>query len=101
MPKVRSWWRRKKVYHRDAVILAALSSACLLAGELADRDITGVYGAYIAPVLSNPAMLLWNVALAVLAFTNYFGGILVLLGGVNFLWGRSSGDVSSWAWVRG
>lgn len=90
MPKVRSWWRRKKVYHRDAVILSVLASACLLAGELADRDIAGVYGSYIVPVLGDPALLLWNVALSVLAFTNYFGGILVLLGGINFLWGRSA-----------
>ena len=90
MPKVRSWWRRKKVYHRDAVILAALASACLLAGELANQDVAGIYRTYIAPVLGNPALLLWNALLAVLAFTNYFAGILVLLGGIDFLWGHAS-----------
>jgi len=90
MPKVRSWWRRKKIYHRDAVILSVLSAACLLAGELADQDMSGIYSHYIAPVLGDPALLLWNVALTVLVFTTYFGGILVLLGGINFLWGRGS-----------
>lgn len=90
MAKVRSWWRRKKVYHRDAVILSVLSSACLLAGELADQDISGLYRHYIAPVLGDPAILLWNVTLTLLVFTTYFGGILVLLGGINFLWGRGS-----------
>jgi hypothetical protein len=90
MPKVRSWWRRKKVYHRDAVILATLASACLLAGELANQDIAGVYLRFILPVLSDPALLFWNILLSVLAFMNYFGGILVLLGGIDFLWGRAS-----------
>lgn len=90
MPKVRSWWRRKKVYHRDAVIFSVLSSACLLAGELANQDVGKLYQSYIAPVLGNPALLLWNSLLAVLAFTNYFAGILVLLGGIDFLWGHAS-----------
>jgi len=90
MAKVRSWWRRKKVYHRDAVILSVLSSSCLLAGELADQDISSLYTHFIAPVLGDPAMLLWNVTLTLLVFTTYFGGILVLLGGINFLWGRGS-----------
>lgn len=90
MARVKSWWRRKKVYHRDAVILAALSSACLLAGELADQDIASVYRDYIAPFMDDPARLVWNVSLAVLAYMNYFGGILVLLGGVDFLWGHAS-----------
>jgi len=90
MPKVHSWWRRKKIYHRDAVILSVLSSACLLAGELADQDIGIIYRNYIAPVVGDPALLLWTVTLTVLVFTTYFGGILVLLGGINFLWGRGS-----------
>lgn len=90
MVRVSSWWRRKKVYHRDAVILSVLSSASLLAGELADQDIGGVYRTYIAPFLGDPAMLVWNVTLTILGFTNYFAGILVLLGGIEFLWGRAS-----------
>ena len=90
MPKAKTWWRRKKIYHRDAVILSVLASACLLAGELTDQDIFGLYRNYIAPVLGDPALLLWNVTLTILVFTTYFGGILVLLGGINFLWGRGA-----------
>lgn len=90
MPKVHSWWRRKKIYHRDAVVFSVLAAACLLAGELADQDIGGVYRAFIAPFLDNPALVLWNALLAILAFTNYFGGILVLLGGIDFLWGHAA-----------
>lgn len=90
MARVRSWWRRKKVYHRDAVLLSVASAACLLAGELADQDIAGVYIRYIVPVLNDPALLVWNFLLTILAFMNYFGGILVLMGGIDFLWGHAA-----------
>src|SRR5512136_791772 len=90
MPKVRSWWRRKKVYHRDAVILASLSSACLLAGELVYQGgLPMVYATYLAPVAARPLLFVVNLLLALLAFTTVFGGILVLIGGVNFLWGKA------------
>jgi len=88
MPRVKSWWRLKKVRHRDAVLLSVVASSCLLAGELANQDIANVYRAFLQPVLDDPGRFLWNTALTVLAFTTYFGGILVLLGGINFMWGR-------------
>ncbi len=88
MARVKSWWRLKKIRHRDAVILASLSSACLLAGELIDQDITNVYRTFLLPVAADPALFLWDTVLAVMAFLTYFGGILVLMGGANFLWGK-------------
>lgn len=91
MPKVRSWWRRKKIYHRDAVALSSLSSACLLAGELVYQGgLPWVYASYLAPVENQPLLFVVNLMLSLLAFTSVFGGILVLIGGVNFLWGRVS-----------
>ena len=90
MPRVRSWWRRKKVYHRDAVILASVSSACLLAGELVSQGgLPLVYQLYLAPVENQPLLFAVNLMLAILAYTTVFGGILVLMGGVNFLWGKA------------
>jgi len=90
MAKVRSWWRRKKVYHRDAVILSAVSSACLLSGEVLNQSgLPLIYSTYLAPVENQPLLFALNLMLSLLAFTSVFGGILVLLGGVHFLWGRA------------
>lgn len=89
MAKVRSWWRLKKIYHRDAVILSVISASCLIAGELASQSgIPYLYSVYLAPVQNQPVVFLVYVALVVLAFTTYFGGIFVLLGGLHFSWGR-------------
>lgn len=86
--KPRSWWRIRQVRHRDAVALAVASSSCLLAGELVSQDIQTLYFRYLAPLEGEPALFLLNLVLVILAFTTAFGGILVLLGGLHFLWGR-------------
>lgn len=88
MARVKSWWRRKKIYHRDAVILASLSSALLLAGQVPVQQT--LYAQYLLPVAGEPLIFLFNSILIVLAYLSYFAGILVLIGGVNFLWGYVS-----------
>lgn len=91
MAKVKSWWRRRKVYHRDAVILSSASSACLLSGELVYQGgIPMIYTVYLAPYQNQPLVFVLNLMLSLLAFTSVFGGILVLIGGINFLWGKVS-----------
>src|SRR5438445_12480331 len=88
--KPRSWWRMRQIRHRDAVALAVLSAAFLLAGELVNQDIPSVYEKYIlqSGALNNLGFLILIVALILLGFTTYFGGIFVLLGGLHFSWGR-------------
>src|SRR5207249_6707566 len=88
--KPRSWWRMRQIRHRDAVELAVLSAALLLAGELANQDIQSVYHKYIVPsgALNNPGFLIRIVALVILAFTTYFGGVFVLLRGPHLVGGR-------------
>lgn len=89
MPKVRSWWSLKKVCHRDAVILSVVSSACLLSGEFASQTgIPWLYNTYLARVADQPPLFVLYTALVVLAYTTYFGGIFVILGGLHFSWGR-------------
>ncbi len=97
MARVKSWWRLKKVRHRDAVILSVVSSACLLAGEFSSQigyptspvpGIPWLYNQYLAPVQNQPLLFALYGALVVLAFTTTFGGVLVLLGGIHFSWGR-------------
>jgi hypothetical protein len=90
--KPRSWWRMRQIRHRDAVALAVLSASLLLAGELANQDIQSVYQRYIVPsgALNNLGLLILVVALVILGFTTYFGGVFVLLGGLHFSWGRVS-----------
>ncbi len=86
MARVKSWWRLKKVRHRDAVALASLSSALLLAGQIPQQQT--LYQTYLLPFTSDPIVFFFNSLLLMLAFMSYFAGILVLIGGVNFLWGR-------------
>ncbi len=86
MAKAKTWWRRKKIYHRDAVILASLSSALLLAGQVPNQE--QLYAEYLLPFADQPLVFFLNAMLLVLAFMSYFAGILVLMGGVNFLWGQ-------------
>ncbi len=88
--KPRSWWRMRQIRHRDAVALAVLSASFLLAGELVNHDIPSVYQTYIVEsgALSNLGVLILIVALIILGFTTYFGGVFVLLGGLHFSWGR-------------
>ncbi len=79
----------KQIRHRDAVILSVVSSACLLSGELAnEQGIPWLYSSYLAPVQGEPVLFAVRTALVVLAYTTYFGGIFVLLGGLHFSWGR-------------
>lgn len=84
--KPKSWWGLKKVRHRDAVILATLSSACLLAGNVATPQIQSVYVDLISAA-NQPLLFIFIATLSVLAYLTYFAGILVLVGGVNFMWG--------------
>lgn len=86
MPRVKSWWRKKKIRHRDAVVLSVLSASFLLAGQLPVQE--GIYDQYLMPVSQQPLLFLVNAILVALAFTSYFAGVLVLVGGVNFLWGK-------------
>ncbi len=86
MARVKSWWRLKKIRHRDAVVLASLSSALLLAGQVPLQE--SLYAQYLLPVSSEPLIFLFNAVLIVLAYMSYFAGFLVLIGGINFLWGR-------------
>ncbi len=86
MAKPKTWWRLKKVRHRDAVALSALSSALLLAGQIQNQ--AGLYNTYLAAEVHEPLLFVLDVGLIVLAYMSYFGGILVLIGGVNFLWGQ-------------
>lgn len=88
MAKPRSWWRLRKLRHRDAVMLSIVSSACLLAGELANQDLPGAFDRYLQPVAGDPPIFLFRLILTILAFTTYFGGVFVLLGGIHFSWGR-------------
>src|SRR5213595_363461 len=61
-----SWWRLRQIRHRDAVILAILSAACLLGGQVTDNatqcasppcSISGIYEDNVAPYLTNPPVL--------------------------------------------
>ena len=88
MPKEISWWRMRQIRHRDAVVLSVLSASCLLAGEVANSNLSDLYVTYIVPYLANPPVLVVLIALTLLGFTTYFGGIFVLLGGLHFSWGR-------------
>ena len=87
MARVKSWWRTKRIYHRDAVALSVVSAALLLAGQLPLQQ--GLYDEYLRPVVHEPFVFLFDVILLLLAYTSYYGGILVLLGGINFLWGQA------------
>src|SRR6267143_1337108 len=95
--KDKSWWRLRQIRHRDAVLLAILAASFLLGGQLTDNvtactsppcSLTGIYQDFIVPYLNNPPILVVLIALALLGFTTYFGGIFVLLGGLHFSWGR-------------
>jgi len=88
MPRAKSWWRTRRIKHRDAVALTVLSSSFLLAGELANPVLLGIYETYLAPRLDEPALLVLYTVLALFAFTTAFGVVLVLLGGWYFLQGR-------------
>ena len=90
MASNRSWWRQRRVKHRDAVALCVLSSALLLAGELTTSALGFIYTSYLEPEIGNPPFFALRTFLAVLAFTTAFGAILVLAGGWYFLLGRVS-----------
>jgi len=88
MARPRPWWKRRRVRHRDAVVLCVLSSAFLAAGELTVPVLAEVYARYLEPVLGDPLVLALRALLVVFAFTTALGAILVLLGGWYFLRGR-------------
>jgi hypothetical protein len=89
MAKAKSWWRLKQVRHRDAVVLSMISAALLLAGEFSGQ-VQSLYDQYLLPVQGEPLTYSVYLVLFFLAFTTYFGGLLVLLGGMHFLWGKTS-----------
>lgn len=93
MAKDRTWWRMRRVKHRDGVALCVLSSALLLAGELTSTGVGSlrwIYREYLSASIPNPPLFVFQAVLAVFAFTTAFGAILVSLGGWYFLVGRVS-----------
>ena len=89
MARTTSWWKARRVKHRDALLLCILSSAFLLAGELTTNPVLAyVYSQYLAPYFDEPLVLVYNTALAGLAFTTAFGAVLVLVGAAYFVQAR-------------
>src|SRR2546422_11110122 len=91
MATEKTWWRMRRVKHRDGVALCILSSALLLAGELTTTEVGSlrwIYGQYLSTSVANPPLFVFQAVLAVFAFTTAFGAILVSLGGWFFLVGR-------------
>src|SRR5213594_2440494 len=91
MAAARTWWRMRRVKHRDGVALCVLSSALLLAGELTSTEVGSlrwIYREYLSASVMNPLVFVFQAVLALLAFTTAFGAILVSLGGWYFLIGR-------------
>ncbi|HTD81472.1 MAG TPA: hypothetical protein VK723_04910 [Thermoplasmata archaeon] len=91
MAAKKSWWRARRIKHRDTVVLAVLAASLLLAGEFVNNDIPHLIQTYIMEppgVASNAPLIVVIIALVILGFTTYFGGIFVLLGGMHFSWGR-------------
>lgn len=88
MPQAKSWWRMRRVKHRDAIVLCVLSASFLLAGEFANPVLLRIYQEYLAPVVERPELLIVYALLSIFAFTTAFGVVLVLLGGWYFLRGK-------------
>jgi len=91
MAAARTWWRMRRVKHRDGVALCVFSSALLLAGELTSTEVGSlrwIYREYLSASVMNPLVFVFQAVLALLAFTTAFGAILVSLGGWYFLIGR-------------
>jgi len=91
MATEKTWWRMRRVKHRDGVALCVLSSALLLAGELTTTEVGSlrwIYGQYLSTSVANPPLFVFQAVLALFAFTTAFGAILVSLGGWYFLIGR-------------
>jgi len=88
MGSPRPWWRQRRVKHRDAVTLCVLSSAFLLAGEIANPVLASLYAEFLAPVLGEPALFAFRALLVFFGFTSAFGAVLVWAGGWYFLRGR-------------
>src|SRR2546426_7022860 len=90
MATEKTWWRMRRVKHRDGVALCILSSALLLAGELTTTEVGSlrwIYGQYLSTSVANPPLFVFQAVLAVFAFTTAFGAILVSLGGGVFFFG--------------
>jgi len=93
MAAEKSWWRMRRIKHRDGVALCVVASALLLAGELSSTEVGSlrwIYREYLSASVSNPPVFVFQAVLALLAFTTAFGAILVSLGGWYFLIGRVS-----------
>jgi len=88
MASTRAWWQLRRVKHRDAIALCAVSAAFLLAGEFTAPIFGEVYAAHLAPFLDRPTEFVLRTVLAIFAFTTAFGAVLVLCGGWYFLQGR-------------
>src|SRR3972149_5604644 len=69
MGSPRPWWRQRRVKHRDAVTLCVLSSAFLLAGEIANPVLASLYAEFLAPVLGEPALFAFRALLVFFGFT--------------------------------
>src|SRR3972149_11860941 len=87
MASTRAWWQLRRVKHRDAIALCAVSAAFLLAGEFTAPIFGEVYAAPLAPFLDRPTEFVLRTVPARFAFTTAFGAVLVLCGGGGFLHG--------------
>ncbi len=88
-----SWWRMRRIKHRDGVALCVIASGLFLAGELTSTEVGSlrwIYREYLSASVANPPLFVFQAVLAVFAFTTAFGAILVSLGGWYFLIGRVS-----------
>jgi len=88
MARTASRWKRRRLKHRDAVVLCVLSASFLFAGELANPVLQAIVAEYVVPYVDRPAVLVLNTILVGIAFTTAFGAVLVLLGGWYFMQGR-------------
>src|SRR3989337_387016 len=73
MASTRAWGQRRRVKHRDAIALCAVSAAFLLAGELTAPIFGEVYATHLAPFLDRPTEFVLRTVLAIFAFTTPFG----------------------------
>src|SRR2546428_11435933 len=89
MAAERTWWRMRRIKHRDAVALCVLSSALLLAGQ-PPPGLVGIYVRYLQPVQGNLPLFALYAVLSIFAFTTTFGAVLVFGGGGYFLLGGGS-----------
>src|SRR3972149_1531016 len=81
MASTRAWWQLRRVKHRDAIALCAVSAAFLLAGEFTAPIFGEGYAAHLAPFLDRPTEVVLRTGLAIFPFTTAFGAGPLLCGG--------------------